>query len=97
MSNEAVNHPTHYHADSGVEVIEAIKAWSPDNGLSFMLGNVIKYCARAGHKSNMLEDLKKAEWYIQSAIKVLEEKGKSSSDENDLADEIAYSIERTFG
>ena len=68
MNTDRVHHPSHYHKDSGVEVIDAIKAWSDDNGLSFMLGNVIKYCARAGHKDNALQDLEKASWYIQQAI-----------------------------
>lgn len=58
---EAVDHPSHYHADSGIEVIDAIEAW----GLGFAVGNVVKYCARAGHKSvSAREDLQKALWYL---------------------------------
>ena len=63
MSNK-VNHPTHYRSDSGIEAIDAIEAW----GLNFNLGNVIKYTCRAGLKSNHLEDLKKAAWYLQREI-----------------------------
>jgi hypothetical protein len=49
---EAVNHPSHYHAASGVEVIDAIEAWD----LGFSLGNAVKYIARArpqGHRSRI--------------------------------------------
>ena len=67
MSNN-VNHPTHYHADSGIEVIDAIEAW----GLGFSLGNAIKYIARSGHKNDAVEDLHKALWYIQREIRKLE-------------------------
>lgn len=64
---EQVNHPSHYHAQSGVEVIEAIEAWD----LCFALGNVIKYVARAGHKdpATRREDLLKAQWYLERALK----------------------------
>lgn len=63
---ETVNHPAHYHAQSGVEVIEAIQAWD----LCFALGNVVKYVARAGHKdpAKRIEDLRKAQWYLERAL-----------------------------
>ena len=62
MSN--VNHPSHYHAESGIEVIDAIEAW----GLGFSLGNAVKYIARAGHKNDAIEDLRKALWYVQREV-----------------------------
>jgi hypothetical protein len=65
---EAVNHPSHYLAESGIEVIDAIDAW----GLGFCEGNVVKYVARARHKGRELEDLKKARWYLEHAIQQLE-------------------------
>jgi hypothetical protein len=65
---DAVNHPSHYHAESGIEVIAAIEAWA----LGFSLGNAVKYIARAEHKANALEDLKKARWYLDRAITNLE-------------------------
>lgn len=61
---DRVNHPSHYHAESGIEVIDAIEAWE----LNFSLGNAVKYIARAGHKENAVEDLKKAAWYIDREI-----------------------------
>ncbi|MGA1354353.1 MAG: DUF3310 domain-containing protein [Candidatus Limnocylindrus sp.] len=61
---DAVNHPTHYHSGSGVEVIDAIEAW----GLNFNLGNVVKYVARAEHKADRLQDLEKAAWYLRREI-----------------------------
>lgn len=59
-TSSAVEHPSHYHAESGYEVIDAVEAW----GLGFCLGNVIKYVARSGHKGNAREDLQKALWYL---------------------------------
>lgn len=66
---EAVNHPQHYGgSDNLYEAIKVIEAWQ----LSFSLGNVIKYVSRAGKKGNKLEDLKKAQWYLNREIKRLE-------------------------
>lgn len=66
---ERVNHPAHYHKDSGVEVIDAIEAWN----LGFSLGNAVKYIARAEHKENAAEDLKKARWYLDRALANVEQ------------------------
>lgn len=65
--NEKINHPRHYGgADDIYEAIKVIEAWE----LGFNLGNCIKYIRRAGHKSKegMLEDLKKAAWYLNREI-----------------------------
>jgi len=60
---DPVNHPQHY-TFSQIEVIDAIEAWN----CGYHLGNVIKYVARAKHKGNYLQDLKKAQWYLQREI-----------------------------
>ena len=64
-----VNHPPHYTQGS-VECIEAIEAIGI--GYEFCIGNVIKYCWRAKHKANCLEDLRKAQWYLTRAVRALE-------------------------
>lgn len=68
-TTESVKHPSHYHAQSGIEVIDAIEAWD----LSFSLGNVVKYIARAGHKdpAKRIEDLRKAQWYLERELTLL--------------------------
>jgi len=58
-----VNHPPHYKT-GGMETIDFIEA----KELNYHLGNVIKYVSRAKHKGNELEDLKKAQWYLERAI-----------------------------
>lgn len=62
--NDVVNNPDHYTA-GGIETIDFIEA----KGLDYHLGNVVKYVSRAGKKSaDSLEDLKKAQWYLNRAI-----------------------------
>ncbi len=63
IKNRAINHPAHYQS-SKMEVIDIIEAFQ----LNFLTGNVIKYLLRAGKKGDALEDLKKAQWYLQRAI-----------------------------
>ncbi|MFO0915321.1 MAG: DUF3310 domain-containing protein [Pirellulales bacterium] len=67
LHHNPINRPAHY-AFSAIEVIDAIEAW----GLGFHLANVVKYVARAAHKGAMLEDLKKARWYLDREIHNLE-------------------------
>ena len=63
MTYDNVNHPSHYKI-GGIETIDFIEAKS----LNYNLGNVVKYITRADHKGNKLEDLKKAQWYLNRAV-----------------------------
>lgn len=68
---DAVNHPPHYGGQGNpYEAIKVIEAW----GLGFCLGNVVKYVSRAGRKPdvNVIEDLRKARWYLDREIQWLE-------------------------
>jgi hypothetical protein len=58
-----VNHPAHYKV-GGIETIDFIEA----KQLSYHLGNVVKYIARADSKGNRKEDLLKAQWYLNREI-----------------------------
>lgn len=74
---DIINHPPHYTLGK-IEVIDFIE----DKELNFNLGNVVKYVARAGHKKSSgksldakaLEDLKKAQWYLNREIAAREAK-----------------------
>ena len=64
--NDPVN-PQHYRQHpSGVECIEITKHHS------FCIGNAIKYLWRAGQKGPEVEDLRKAIWYIEKRIEMIE-------------------------
>ena len=69
---EMVDHPKHYNHGK-YEVIDVIEDWE----LGFSLGNSIKYIARAKHKANELEDLRKAKWYLEHEIERLEKEHES--------------------
>lgn len=67
-TEDPVNHPSHYKSE-GMEVINVIESFK----LPYHLGNCIKYILRAGKKdpSKLLEDLKKAQWYLSRYIDTL--------------------------
>jgi hypothetical protein len=70
---EYVNHPQHYGGEENTyEVIKVIEALEMD----FHLGNTFKYIARAGKKETdkEVQDLKKALWYLERKIQLLESK-----------------------
>ena len=56
---DMVNHPQHYKTGK-IECIECISD----------VGQVIKYLYRAPTKQNFMQDLKKAQWYLNRLIKI---------------------------
>lgn len=74
---DVVNKPRHYNFGL-IEVIDFIKQVvnthkNPYAG--YCVGNVIKYVARAMVKGKPIEDLKKAGYYLNEAIKIISEEG----------------------
>ena len=63
--HDPVNHPSHYTAYKGLEIIDLAEQ------MNFNKGNAVKYIARAGLKGGPekeIEDLEKARWYISREI-----------------------------
>lgn len=71
---DTVNHPKHYKAKNGMEVIDVIEAFTAnlEGYEATHTGNVIKYICRWKEK-NGIEDLRKAQWYLERLIKNIEE------------------------
>ena len=66
FEDDMVNHPPHYN-QAGIECIDAIRA-ATDGGYEYYLqGNILKYLWRYRYK-NGVEDLEKAEFYLQSLL-----------------------------
>lgn len=71
--SDAVN-PDHYKA-GGFECIDVmLEAMGKDAVMNFCLCNAFKYIYRHGRK-NGLEDIKKAQWYIDKYIDLADEEG----------------------
>lgn len=82
VTEDMVNHPAHYQTKSGLETIDVIAAFT--EGIvgieAVCTGNVIKYICR-WKKKNGLQDLKKAQWYLNKLISIVE---KETNNENSI-------------
>lgn len=68
MMENNVNHPSHY-TEGDVECIDAIKAsMSFEEFVGYLKGNCVKYLWRYRNKGKAVEDLKKAQWYLERLI-----------------------------
>ncbi|EAC7951320.1 DUF3310 domain-containing protein [Listeria monocytogenes] len=68
-NKDNVNNPSHYTA-GGIETLDYIKAKVKDYP-SYAAGNILKYISRYEHK-NGIEDLKKAQFYLNDLINWME-------------------------
>ena len=79
-TDKMVSHPDHYQSTNGLEVIDAIEAFTDGlNGIEATdTGNIIKYACR-WHKKNGIQDLEKILWYTQHLINHLKKKESNMS------------------
>ena len=69
MENDNVHSPAHYKYCKK-ETIEVIRdCMTEDEYHGYLKGNVLKYVARYKFKGEPLEDLEKAQWYLNRLIK----------------------------
>jgi len=66
-----VESPDHYNTGA-IEAIEAIReSMPPDQYFGYLKGNVMKYLWRYDYKEKPVEDLRKADWYLNRLIDAL--------------------------
>jgi hypothetical protein len=69
---DMVNSPEHYNK-AGIETIDALEAMLTNGFDYYLQGNIVKYLWRYRYK-NGVEDLKKAQWYLNKLIEVYDGK-----------------------
>lgn len=86
MTKDNVNSPSHYTQANGLECIDAITAAvSGKSGIEAVcVANVIKYLWRYELK-NGVEDVKKAQWYLNRLVAELGEEEPAPGDDIPLA------------
>ena len=65
---DEINNPPHYNA-SKIETIDIIESATGHGFEYYLQGNILKYMIRYRHK-NGIQDLKKAQWYLNKLIEV---------------------------
>ena len=96
---ETVNHPDHYKTDSFecIEVMEEV--FGKEEVKIFCKMNAFKYIWRANEKGG-LEDLKKAQWYLEYIDRIeqedAEELSEADEDENNEGLDIGKIFHKAF-
>ena len=76
-----VNHPTHYaNSSKKIETIDKIEdavQFAPDPVLGGLQWQVLKYVHRCWTKDSTVQDLRKARWYLDRLILLLEDRNGS--------------------
>lgn len=70
---DVVNAPSHY-LFGGIQPLDYMKAkMSHEAYMGYLQGNVFKYVSRAGKKDDVVQDLKKAQFYLNRLVATMEE------------------------
>lgn len=83
LVSDNVNHPAYYQSQRGIECIDAIMAMTGDmvdGDEAFLAGTIMKYIWRYQNKDNPIQDLEKAQWYLNKLITVLKSKQEGLND-----------------
>ena len=76
-SYDPVNKPAHYNLSGDIECIDYIKqVLGTDGFIAYCHGNMIKYQHRHKYKTDPVEDMKKAQWYLNKMLETMKEKHK---------------------
>ena len=74
---DPVNKPLHYALEGGLECIDYMRqVLGLDGFIEYCHGNVIKYQHRYKYKNKPLQDMEKAQYYLNKMIDALKEKHK---------------------
>jgi len=69
---DIINNPPHY-TRGGIEAIDYMEAKStPEEFTGHLRLTALKYLSRTGYKDDALQDLKKAQWYVNKLVTYVE-------------------------
>ena len=74
-SNQSANDTQHggdHYKKMGVEPWDVVDTWPLEQRIGYYRGGALKYIMRMGSKDESLQEIRKAEHYIQKLLEVLE-------------------------
>ena len=71
-SGDEVNEPQHYNYGKYETIDVIVDTLGEYEAISYCHGNVLKYTMRMWHKGKPITDCKKARWYMNKMIELLE-------------------------
>jgi hypothetical protein len=78
MMVNMVDHPAHYNYGKYETIDVIIDVLGKEGAIAHCRGNVLKYTMRMMHKGRMIEDAKKARWYLNKAIELMEDSSETT-------------------
>lgn len=76
--HDNINHPSHYNWIEGIECVDVAEH------MTYNLGCAVKYIWRCGKKSEAIEDIEKAIWYLNREVgRLASHQDDAESDLND--------------
>lgn len=87
QTEDVVNHPKHYEAESITITVQPLDLCEQ---CSFTLGNALKYIFRYEHKGKPLEDLKKAQFYLNRFISTCNDEKPTYLNQNSIAFQLYH-------
>ena len=87
--HDAVHKPAHYTDGRKYEPKDVIRDWK----LNFNIGSAVKYLSRAGRKDDIVQDLRKAQEFIQFEIDAIEADRKNAPKDLPLDEYAKYVAE----
>ena len=79
MAYDPVEHPYHY-TQSGYECIDIMQGvFGIEYVKAFCLCNAFKYIFRCKYKNNTIEDIKKANWYLNKFLELIEKENEAQN------------------
>ena len=70
---DAVEKPEHYNQDHDIECIDAMESMlTREEIIGYLRGNSFKYRWRCRSKGNAVKDLRKAQWYENRLLSILQ-------------------------
>ena len=68
IMDDVINHPPHYMM-GGIETLDVMRAkMSPDRFEGYLMGNVLKYLLRCEYKKKREEDIRTAQFYLNTLV-----------------------------
>lgn len=87
LKEDLVNHPPHYNKGKieTIDYIESVTSTFEDGFEGVCVGNIIKYVSRFNFK-NGVEDLEKAQWYLNKLVDYEKQKEKKANGQISFAE-----------
>ncbi|HEC2743741.1 TPA: DUF3310 domain-containing protein [Campylobacter jejuni] len=98
QENNLIDNRVHYKSFGfeSIDLIICVIELMPIKNMGFHVGNTIKYVLRSKFKSNEIQDLKKANWYITKSKKWIQNKESIITEQSEVLKYLDFVSKKDF-